>query len=145
MKVIFLDVDGVLNSSKTRERFHGLIGVDKEKLNLLLGLMQETGAKYVLSSTWRLDNEWIRELFRAGLPVEHLAGITPNLAYKKGIRGDEVAKWLRFNGHVESYVILDDDADFLPYQKEFLVKTSSFEGLTWEDVQHAKEVLNSNI
>jgi hypothetical protein len=28
MKIIFLDIEGVLNSSKTVERWHGSIGID---------------------------------------------------------------------------------------------------------------------
>jgi HAD domain in Swiss Army Knife RNA repair proteins len=55
MKVIFLDVDGVLNSKKTPNPGKFPYIVDPILLSRLLELLRLTDAKIVLSSTWRLD------------------------------------------------------------------------------------------
>ena len=51
MKLIFLDVDGVLNSAEWLETNQGEI--DPAKVRLLKQMIDATGAKVVLSSTWR--------------------------------------------------------------------------------------------
>lgn len=59
MKIIFLDVDGVLNSDEYIEKTKKLniqgieSEVDPEKITLLRNAIVETGAKVVLSSSWR--------------------------------------------------------------------------------------------
>ena len=61
MKVIFLDVDGVLNCKHTKEVIwrdngkQGYHGVEDGKIELLLNIVKATGAVIVLSSTWRLN------------------------------------------------------------------------------------------
>ena len=54
MKIIFLDVDGVLNCATTKERVRDLLFVEDRKVQLLKELVDETGATIILSSTWRL-------------------------------------------------------------------------------------------
>ena len=53
MKVIFLDIDGVLNGEKSRTRCAGYIGIDSDKLLRLKRIVEQTGAKIVLISTWK--------------------------------------------------------------------------------------------
>lgn len=56
MKVLFLDIDGVLNRDGTRERIGGYVGLDKKLVDKLLGwLASHPEVQLVLSSTWRLD------------------------------------------------------------------------------------------
>ena len=50
-KVIFLDVDGVLNSNETLGRSWNE-SLEKPLLKLLLKIISKTNAKIVLSSTW---------------------------------------------------------------------------------------------
>ena len=54
MKVIFLDVDGVLNSQQLFEKSEDaqLISVDEENIKNLKKIVDATGAKIVLSSSW---------------------------------------------------------------------------------------------
>ena len=54
MKVIFLDVDGVLNCQKTEAKCRGFIGVDSKKVKLLKKIVDATDAKIVLSSSWKI-------------------------------------------------------------------------------------------
>jgi HAD domain in Swiss Army Knife RNA repair proteins len=55
MKVIFLDIDGVLNCEKTPNPRKFPYVVDRKLLTRLKTLLERTGAKVVLSSSWRLD------------------------------------------------------------------------------------------
>lgn len=57
MRVIFLDIDGVLNSKEffqNRQPTQGLNEIDEEKVKLLQQIVQATNAKIVLTSTWRI-------------------------------------------------------------------------------------------
>ena len=51
MKVIFLDVDGVLNSVDTSEVFQGFVGIDDKLVSKLRKIVRATGAQIVLSSS----------------------------------------------------------------------------------------------
>ena len=54
MKVIFLDVDGVLNSQSLFERCgEELVPIDEENIQYLKAIVDATNAKIVLSSSWR--------------------------------------------------------------------------------------------
>ena len=57
MKIIFLDVDAVLNCATTKERVRDLLFVEDRKVQLLKELVDETGATIILSSTWRFGFE----------------------------------------------------------------------------------------
>lgn len=47
MKIIFLDIDGVLNYENSKSK------VEEEKVKLLKEIVDKTGAEIVLSSDWR--------------------------------------------------------------------------------------------
>jgi hypothetical protein len=55
MKIIFLDIDGVLNCEKTPNSRKFPYVVDKKLLLRVNGLVERTRAKVVLSSSWRCD------------------------------------------------------------------------------------------
>ena len=63
MKVIFLDIDGVLNSAKYFDRIKNLEiteieeQIDIKKVELLKKAVDETGAKVALSSSWRYSRK----------------------------------------------------------------------------------------
>lgn len=134
MKVLFLDVDGVLNSHRSAVAFGGMPWAhqlpdvsrfDHVAVNLIRGIAEASGALIVLSSSWRTCSNW-RELGPAlGLEI---ADKTPSLL---GPRGKEIAAWLD-DKEVERYAIVDDDADMLPEQMPFFVKTTMREGLTFD-------------
>ena len=58
-KVIFLDIDGVLNNASTSNIVEttGFIGVDERNVRVLVKLMKEVDADIVLSSTWQADQQ----------------------------------------------------------------------------------------
>ena len=123
MKVIFLDIDGVLNSDEYFDRIRDLnmqgiqSEVDIEKIKLLKKAIDETGAKVVLSSSWRYTRnaQYLKQLL---LQYNIFADSTPFLQNKRGL---EIKKWLENNPNVEDFVILDDEI-FDSYDEELLSK-----------------------
>lgn len=156
MKVLFLDIDGVLNYIGCPYKIGSIYFVDDEKIKLLKQIIDATGAEVVLSSTWRfgwselgskrdrLDFLKLKEkLEEYGIK---LWSRTPIHNYYGSYRGSEIKEWIdNWQGRrIESIVILDDDSDMEPYMK-YLVKTSIHTGLTEEDVVKAIKILNGRL
>ena len=55
MKIVFLDIDGVLNCEGSRSRCVGYRGIDDKKVENLAKIVKATGAEIVLTSTWKED------------------------------------------------------------------------------------------
>jgi len=123
MKLLFLDIDGVLNCKTTTERWNGLTGIDRRLVSMFLGWLSGKDVGIVLSSTWRLYDDTKEHLAAAGLSW---IGQTADL---RAIRGHEIAQFLNETPGVEAYAILDDFADMLPEQLPFLIQTSPVHGL----------------
>ena len=168
MKVIFLDCDGVLNSRNSLYKDEAL---EDDLILRLKRIVNQTGAKLVLSSSWRIITSSVRKLMdkldqfsmhlssmtRSGVPLKYIIdkGFTPTERYKDTVpdydgarhditydRGAEIAWWLDHHKGVESFVILDDDSyDIKTYYPEQLVKTNFDAGLTEEDAKKAIEIL----
>ncbi len=123
MKVIFLDVDGVLNSDEYFEKTKGLNlqeiyqDIDVEKIKLLKKAVDETGAKVVLTSSWRYTKNAIKlkELLKE---YEIFVDATPFIENKRGL---EIKKWLLDNQNVDDFVILDDEI-FDSFDEDLLEK-----------------------
>ena len=137
-QVIFLDVDGVFNSYK--DRFSYILETDYH-LKLLKGLVELTGAKLVLSSSWRLG-ERIDDTLATRLNEFNMEtiGSTPYLI--DGCRGDEIREWMNTcKEEIESFVILDDESDMAEFTKTNLVKTNAEVGLQEEDILKCIDIL----
>ena len=159
MKVIFLDIDGVLNSEEffvertqncrydayrsagySAKMSRSLCSLDSVAIANLNHLITKTGAKIVVSSTWRGDDPFLQEVFAiVGIPV--YIGVTPYTVTRH--RGMEIEYWLDKHPEVENYVILDDDNDMLDKQLEHFVQTDAYKrGLSLENVEQAIKILN---
>jgi len=128
VKVIFLDIDGVLNTRKTVERWGGGIGIDEILAQRFSRLQHATGTGVVLSSTWRLSRNWKANMRRNG--VIGIIDRTPDLRDQS--RGEEIQAWLDAHPRVQVYAILDDARDMLPHQPLF--RTSFFRGGLTEEI-----------
>ncbi len=160
MKIIFLDIDGVLNNDHTKERFEHLVFISDDKVSLLKELIDNTGAKIVLSSTWRRGwecKERIWEPTSSDLADIRLFDALVDklreydielLSHTKDFsncRGEEIDLWLKEWGGepIESYVILDDmDGIELRPHSKYLVQTSFWDGLMLNHVKKAIKILN---
>lgn len=114
MKVIFLDVDGVLNTFKLIRKF-GMDFIDDICVALVARIVRETGAKIVLSSTWRIEED-ARNLVVQALKNHNLEihDCTPVLQPKDCEnwvrRSEEIQAWLDKNP-VDKFAIVDDFDD----------------------------------
>lgn len=151
MKVIFLDIDGVLNNEEHIVKIHGLLGkeqyldllrkitelpFDYRSCKLLQELIEKTNVEVILSSTWRLNPEAPNIIKRyAGIEIKD---ITPRL---NGIRGEEIQQYLDNHKEISNYVILDDDSDMLESQKEHFVKVDNKIGLTIKEIIQCENIL----
>lgn len=124
-KVIFLDVDGVLNSTKYFEKNNELglyreeLGieyeVDRNTVKLLRQALDETGAEVVLSSSWRYS-QYADLLQKLLLEYNIKTDKTP---YLDNERGTEIKEYLKTHKEILDYIILDDDI-FEDYDDELL-------------------------
>lgn len=155
MKIIFLDIDGVLNSRiyDRKRNWNEQTDIDETRLPLLKRIVEKTGARIVLSSTWREhwskdaalcdgDGAYINSTFaKYGLVIYDK---TPDLG-RNFDRPDEINLWLETTREtIESFVIIDDYRyDWGKLSKRF-VKTNPHLGLGLEEehVQKAIEILN---
>jgi hypothetical protein len=108
MKVIFLDIDGVLNCKKTPNPRDLPYIVDAKLLARLNSLLERTGAKVVLSSTWRVDPIGLYAAKYWKIP--HI-DVCPDMP--ESTRYSEVLAWLSQHPEVTRYAVIDDECDEL--------------------------------
>lgn len=153
MKVIFLDVDGVLNNFHTRTvTSDGWCFVDGFLVERLRTLVKASGAKVILSSTWRdgwnREDESQNELcfieLRDALrehDIEIFDALPLPLRMRRSIAIREFfEKWK--GEPIEEFVILDDWNDLDEFT-DHLVWTNPRFGLTNDDVAKALKILKS--
>lgn len=110
--IIFLDVDGVLNSIKTKERFEGVIGLDNDLVNKLSLIIKKTNALVVISSTWRLSDLRKRKLINT-LNEYNIKVIGSTIDFSitgEEDRVDEIFNWLENNKDIKikNWIAIDD-------------------------------------
>ena len=146
-KCIYLDIDGVLNSDKTLARTpNRYIGISSDKVKLLKEIVKATDACIILSSSWRLMEEYDEDkkyLYKQ-LRYKDLKIVdqTKKLSMNRGL---EISKHLEEHPEIKSFVILDDEfaqcfAD--AGLKEHYIQTDYTTGLTKADVMKAIKILN---
>jgi len=146
MKILFTDVDGVLNDEATTAKSPcGYTGIMDSKVKLLKKIIDVTGAKIVLSSDWRLCDEDDPDYKYLLNKLRYKGGIgiydkTPDLSWQR--RGLEIETWLKCHPEVEAWVVLDD-IDFSDFNEitDHVVLTDGYYGLQEADVEKAIEIL----
>lgn len=155
MKLIFLDIDGVLNYIGCSARSpHGCWGVEHTKLKLLKNIVERTDAKIILTSTWKTD--WFITNYKEDLPKDgayleqkfrehglYILDKTTDPEWK--YRGQGIKNFMNtFCCTIDSFVIIDDESfDFIEEGlTDNFVHTSISEGLTEEDIEKAVCILN---
>ena len=113
MKIIFLDVDGVLNNFTILQE--GITELSEESILLLKKIIEETKSEVVISSSWRLWPETLKELHDKLLefgikPIDKTKELSPVKFSQSVERRKEIQEWLSRN-KVENFAILDDDED----------------------------------
>ena len=154
LKVIFLDVDGVLNhqqwfksaeSVQKNPEFRDDRYFDPVCVGHLNEITDKTGAKIVVSSSWRIGRsvEDLQKLFHSVGITGEVIDKTPHLFFQNSTasvpRGCEILEWINNNKGIlgtnllnwKDYVIIDDDTDMLYWhRKNFFNTDGSGMGLT---------------
>lgn len=152
MKVIFLDIDGVLvNRRSLKERSRRRAVADPGCVAALNAILERTGAAIVLSSAWRFSGlEEMRLILNHWGVSPHLIGVTPDRTrreasglYAGDPREAEIQQWLdEQKGLIEAFVILDDDGD-MGHLAAHLVRTEFEIGLTPAQAEYAIAILEA--
>jgi HAD domain in Swiss Army Knife RNA repair proteins len=108
MKVIFLDIDGVLNCDRTPNPRDLPYIVDRRLLRRFKSLVARTGAKVVLSSTWRVDPIGLYAARYWAIPFRDVCPDWPGRP-----RRDEIQGWLKRHRVVTRFAVIDDEDDEL--------------------------------
>lgn len=127
MKVIFLDIDGVINNwtdldilfeeCEDSSIYSSIDGFSKKSIDVVKKMENELGAKIVLCSTWRKDEhiDEVKKVFNIFDRTPVLTGKTYRdhlFKYSEYIpRHIEIQSWLDDHENVTNFVILDDDPD----------------------------------
>jgi len=137
MKVLFLDIDGVLIPIRTKEEFEkewiwkmkiqdkstwiewNISLIRKESAQNLIRILKETWTKIVISSSWRHNWEWCRDLLQSiEFDWESVWDyvISRTWSHTWGWRSTEIMNWINeYNQtckkwyHVSHWVALDDE------------------------------------
>ena len=146
MKVIFLDIDGVLvTRNSIKYQFLNYpdetsIRFSKKAVKNLNKLIRSTRAKIVISSTWRLFHtlQELRDIFEKQKVKGEIIDTTSveKATIEEDIpRGQKIADWLSENKNIENYVIIDDDiqADCIQFHPHNCVETSYKRGFAPDD------------
>ena len=144
MKVLFLDIDGVINNANTSFTT-GLWPLDRFAAFLVGKIVMHTECKAVLSSSWRNHPDGVDIVGKHITPVldKTCRSWYDEKTDHHSIRGEEIQKWLDEHPEVERYAILDDDSDMLEEQMPNFFQTTWEEGLTEEIMNKVIKHLNS--
>ena len=162
-KVIFLDIDGVLNTkdwhcrmTKDTPKDEFGYAFDPVAVANLARIIEETGADIVISSSWKFYGvAKLRQMWKIRNLPGTILDITPNTVsdemllnanleeFQLGVcRGNEIKEWLsRHKGEVSNYVIIDDFDDMLPEQEDHVVLIDTLIGITEFDAEKAIAIL----
>lgn len=156
MKLIFLDIDGVLNTCYTKERTStNTIFVEDRKIAILKKIIDNTNTKIVLSSTWRIGwrylelglttNDMIKDFIELRDKLKdfeiELYDKTPLL--NTFLRGSEIKAYLDSSkDNIENYIIIDDmGGKRLRPCSSHLLQTSMYKGLEEKHIRIVEKML----
>lgn len=168
MKILFLDIDGVLNSAQSNEMYYRqfLEAPEPKRRSLLRReefcpiacsnlrrvLREVPDLKIIISSSWRIGRtlaELRTVLEKIGVESDRILDVTPRIHNED--RGIEIQEWLsRTDSNsllmpvVEQFVIVDDDSD-MAHLKPHLVQTDWRLGLTWIDAENIIKIFNGEV
>jgi histidinol phosphatase-like enzyme len=156
--IIFLDIDGVLNCTALNDSHEIFITINdiqydpmcllsSSRIKNLNHITEETGAKIVITSTWRKYVDVDEMLIKAGVTGE-IVGHTPDMNQRCVYRGNEIQLWIDTNVPYDNrqtfkYVIIDDDSDMLYWQRNNLVLCDGECGLSVNAAYKAINILRN--
>jgi hypothetical protein len=147
-KILFLDIDGVLNSEEFyKNSFNSgehLNRFDPSSVSFIKALVEEFSLKIVISSTWRFGavDRLMHELKRNKL-LNYLYPDWFTPVIHPVHRGTEIKFWLDLHPEITDYAIIDDDENILEEQKNNYVKTCLHKGMTIEHYNRVRAIFST--
>ena len=140
MKLLFLDIDGVLTSNETISRKELLYTFSASCVGALNRILRDNKVKIILTSSWRtvFDAEKQNQIFRENGIIQLPGGQTNDFGYEN--RSLEIQDYLS-KRKVENYVILDD-MKINGFEGHFVLVNPST-GLTENDVEKVNRILGN--
>lgn len=149
--ILFLDIDGVLNGREPHP-VTGYCTINKECVNRLESILEDTNAQIVLSSSWRylvhggsMTLDGLRYLLNTHhINGSRLIGITKQDEHGgTNERGKQIQDWITENNYTGRYLVLDDmDLGISDFEHPLLI-TDGKVGLTDSDAELAIALLTS--
>lgn len=141
MKLLFLDIDGVLTSDATKSRKELLYTFSESCVGALNRILTENNVQIILTSSWRtvFDAEKQNQIFSENGVIQFPGGQTNDFGYKN--RNIEIRDFME-GKKVESFVILDD-MKLDGFDNNF-VHINPATGLTEKDLEKANIILNNS-
>jgi len=147
--VIFLDIDGVLNTLEQNRHPGGREVFSPEAVAALRSILERTGAQIVIASSWREGvADRIPDTFECnglGVYLEKILGYTPVLpeASPETRRADEIDAWLHGNpAYRNRFLVVDDDPCVGTAFPRHHILTQESTGLTRSHVERAVAILS---
>lgn len=159
---LFLDIDGVMNNTGSREAtkclFHHVLtflgrplqktdlDIDEFNAQLVIDLITKYEFKVVITSMWRFGAkpEWFQQLFALyglQIPLDRIGMITlDDYECDEGMRSQFIEKYIQDNG-VTDYLCLDDTFDHYDRLLDRLVLTEMKTGFTVEDFKKCVDIM----
>jgi hypothetical protein len=142
MNVIFLDIDGVLNSSTHGYGNHENPDFIEYAIFQLKRIVKDGNASIIISSSWRVGSslEEMQCIFNKYQLGDYIIGLTPRINNYRG-RHEEIKSYIKHADYpISNFVILDDDSDMDGLFRNF-IKTDAQYGLTKVDAERAITIL----
>lgn len=158
MKVIFLDIDGVLNSEEFLKNNQNEM-IDRNNVSILKNVIDKTGAVIVMSSGWKLwfdDNMMPKDGYSKCLHDIlcefdiKLFDKTPDFSTEEirtkktfsNVKAKEIIAWLSEHETVDKYAVLDDLNLKNEEINSYLVRTNAQVGITEDDAKCVIDMIN---
>lgn len=135
MNILFLDCDGVINSTIWYSNPKPATTVDEDiapsAVKMLNYFTSMNDYDIVISSDWRIDSDCIKRLEKAGL--KRVIDTTPITIFDDvpKTRKEEIQAWLNSHSEVKNYLILDDT----PIEDSHYVHVNPYYGLMLDELR----------
>ena len=137
MNIIFLDIDGVLNTSDSFKKEYykskelnriRIYPIDEDRLSYLVEIVKLTNAKIVLTSSNRVNfikiNNKLIPLNNTGKDIINIFSKHDLSIYDITPYDNKIKMWLENNKNIDNYIIIDDEEVGLELYKDKLIKTN---------------------
>lgn len=147
-RIIFLDYDGVVNTPMWNDKGtkytynfpkDGKVN-NFQAVQWISECCQKFHYDIVVTSTWRKKANYKECLINGGLRSGiEILDRTEDLGYNT-CRGDEIAKYLSDHPEINYYMIIDDEDDMLPEQKDHFIQTNGDVGFNLADFTRFEKI-----